>query len=85
MCDVKRIERLISQIQKSQDVGVVLIASANTVKIIMIIIISLFNFFGRMEREIDRRIGAASAVMRTLNLYYIIITYIIYLQFIFLI
>lgn len=28
MCDVKRIELLISKIQKSQDVGVVLVASA---------------------------------------------------------
>ena len=30
-------------------------------------ILGLFTSEGRMEREIDRRIGAASAVMRTLN------------------
>lgn len=36
--DVKRIELLVSQIQKSQDVGVVLIASANTAKKILLMI-----------------------------------------------
>lgn len=32
MCDVKRIELLISQVEKPQDVDIILIASANTLK-----------------------------------------------------